>query len=249
MLAPLGLLVAAEVTSARRADRYYVGLLSLAAGVALVMELNALGSVLNLADSPQALLTWGLFALLVAYAYGLRLLLGGGLVLLCSYSATLILKAQGYYWLGFVQTAQFLIPGAMLLYCIPWFMKGRGPHDFDLVYRVCGAGTGLGALLLLSTSGDLCCGGLRPGVVGAASQILGLLLSTGVVVHGLRLGRKGMVNLGATAFITFLFIRLHSWWWNRMPKYLFFLIIGLTAIGLLLVFRRLRTRPTESRGL
>jgi len=30
-----------------------------------------------------------------------------------------------------------------------------------------------------------------------------------------------------------------------MPKYLFFFLIGLTAIGLLLIFRRLRTRLAE----
>jgi hypothetical protein len=40
----------------------------------------------------------------------------------------------------------------------------------------------------------------------------------------------------------FLFVRLHAWWWHWMPKYLFFLLFGLTAIGLLLVFRRIRTR-------
>jgi hypothetical protein len=66
-----------------------------------------------------------------------------------------------------------------------------------------------------------------------------------VVFHGLRLGRSGLVNLGAGAFIVFLFIRLHAWWWDWMPKYLFFLTIGLTAIGLLLVFRRIRARLSE----
>ena len=50
------------------------------------------------------------------------------------------------------------------------------------------------------------------------------------------------MNLGAIAFVVFLYVRLHSWWWHWMPKYLFFFLIGLTAIGLLLIFRRLRTR-------
>jgi uncharacterized membrane protein len=68
------------------------------------------------------------------------------------------------------------------------------------------------------------------------------LFSAGVVFHGVRLSRKGLVNLGVAAFIVFLFVRLHAWWWHWMPKYLFFLLIGLTAIGLLLVFRRIRTR-------
>jgi hypothetical protein len=243
--APLALLAGAEAAFARQADRYYVGLLALAAGVAFVLELNALGSVLNLADSPHILLGWGLFAVLVAYAYGLRLVLGAGLVLLCAYTAALVLSFQGYYWAGFMQRTQLLLPGALLLYCIPWLATRPGSDDFEFVYRACGAGMGLSALLLLSTSGDLCCGGLRPGTVEAAYQVVGLLSSAGIVVHGVRLSRKGLVNLGVVAFIVFLFVRLHAWWWHWMPKYLFFLLIGFIAIGLLLGFRRIRTRLGE----
>jgi uncharacterized membrane protein len=69
-----------------------------------------------------------------------------------------------------------------------------------------------------------------------------MVLSAGVLFHGLRMGRSGLVNLGAVAFVVFLYVRLHSWWWHWMPKYLFFLLIGLTAMALLLIFRRLRTR-------
>jgi uncharacterized membrane protein len=83
----------------------------------------------------------------------------------------------------------------------------------------------------------------------AAYQVAGLLISVGVVYHGLRLGRSGLVNLGATAFIVFLFVRLHSWWWDWMPKYLFFLGISLVAIGLLLIFRRIRLRLSRGTAI
>jgi uncharacterized membrane protein len=243
--APLALLAGAEAAFARQADRYYVGLLVLAAGVTFVMELSTLGSVLNLVDSPHILLAWGLFAVLVAYAYGLRLMLGAGLVLLCVYTAALVLSFQGYYWAGFMQRTQWLLPGALVLYCVPWFTARQGSDEFEFVYRACGAGIGLSALLLLSISGDLCCGPLRPGAAEAGYQVIGLLLSAGVVVHGVRLSRKGLVNLGVAGFMVFLFVRLYAWWWQWMPKYLFFLLIGLIAIGLLLVFRRIRSRLGE----
>jgi uncharacterized membrane protein len=240
--APLVLLGGTEIAYARRTDLYYVGLLALAAGVTFVVEMSALGTVLNLTDSPQVLLAWGVFALLVAYAYGLCLLLGTGLVLLNVWSAALVLHLWGYHWVAFLDTAQLLLPGAVLVYCIPWLTKGCGPGDFDFVYRLCGAGVGLVALLQLSFAGDLCCGALPPDTVAASYQILGLLLSAAVVFHGLRLGRAGLVNFAALAFIVFLFVRLHSWWWSWMPKYLFFLMIGLIALGLVLVFRRIRSR-------
>ena len=34
--------------------------------------------------------------------------------------------------------------------------------------------------------------------------------------------------------------RFFDWWWQVMPKYLFFLVLGLCAVLILLVLRRLR---------
>ncbi|HOW64607.1 MAG TPA: hypothetical protein PK256_04910 [Verrucomicrobiota bacterium] len=242
---PLGVLATAALAFARQADRYYVGLLSLAAGAVFVIEINALGSVLNLGDSPGALLGWGLFGVLVAYAHGLRLLLGAGLGLLCIYTAALTMSLQGYNWSEFPMKSQMLIPGAVVLYVIPWWTRRKGNRDFDSVYRLCGAAIGLWALLMVSTLGDLCCGKIRPNVIAAVYQVLGIGLSAGVVCHGLQLSQRGLVNLGAGGFIIFLFVRLHAWWWQWMPKYLFFLMIALIAIGLLLVLRRLQTGPEK----
>ena len=242
---PLLLLGAAEWAYARQVPLYYVGLLGLAAGAGFVMELGALGGILNLTPSAHALLAWGLFGLLLAYAYGLKLLLAGGVVLLCAYTAGLGLEMKGACWFGFFQEPQFLLPGAALLYSVPWATKGRGPQEFASVYRLCGSGLGLSALLLLSTLGDHNWGGLSPSLVEGLYQIIGLLLSAGVVWHGVHLARSGLVNLGVAGFVVFLYARLHAWWWHWMPKYLFFLLIGLIALGLLLVFRALRARVSE----
>ena len=100
--APLLLLAAAELMFFRRADLYYTALLGLAAVVAFIMELVALGSVMNVAPSPHALLVWALLAVLVAYAYGLRLLLGVGLLLMCAYTAAVWIAAQGGNWASFL---------------------------------------------------------------------------------------------------------------------------------------------------
>jgi len=243
--APLLLLAAAELTFSRGVDLYYTSLLGLAAFVALIIELNALGSLMNLMESPHALLVWALFAILVAYAYGLRLLLGAGLLLMCAYTAAVWIAVQGGYWDAFEDRPEFLIPAAAILYAVPWVTRHRDPHDFGFVYRVCGAATGLTALLLFSAEGHLCCWGVTYGVAKVFCQIAGMALSAGVIFHGLRLGRNGLMNLGGVAFVVFLYVRLHSWWWHWMPKYLFFFLIGLTAIGLLLIFRRLRTRLAE----
>jgi uncharacterized membrane protein len=239
---PLLLLVGAEYAFRRGTDLYYPALLSLMAGVAFCVELNTLGNVMNLAPSPHALLAWASFAMLVAYAFGLRLLLAAGLLLLTAYTAALAMTARGSYWLGFMEESQFLLPAAAVLYALPWLIRHQDRPYFDFIYRLCGAFTGLTALLVLSKSGDLCCSALGPQMAEVTYQIVGLLLSAGVVAHGVRLGQGGLVNLGTVAFVVFLYVRLHAWFWDWMPKYLFFFLLGLTALVLLLIFRRLRTR-------
>ena len=279
-LMPLLLLAALEFAHRRGASAYSKALLGLAAGTAFVLELDALGSVLNLASSAHALLVWALFAILVAYAFGLRLLLGAGLVLLCAYTGALITALGGGHWESFLQRTASLLPAAAILYAIPELRRRRhlrnsgavsesdGSREdnaqtpsapqppqiasrsfetgyFDFVYRVCGAGLVFVALLILSKAADLCCSGPAASAAETGCQLLGLVLSGAVVFHGLQLTRTGLVNLGAGAFVVFLYVRLHDWWWDWMPKYLFFLLIGLTALGLLLAFRRLRRRMSE----
>ena len=246
---PLLFLAAAEMVFRRGAALHYTALLALAGGLAFVMELNALASTLNAAPSPHALLAWATVGVLLGYAYGLRLPLGAGLTLFCVYTASLWVAAGGGYWMGFVDRAGCLIPAAAAVYAFPSLKAHQDVHGFDFVYRVCGAATALLALLILSKRGDLCCSGLPARTLETLYQLAGMAVSVGVVFHGLRLGRGGLVNLGAAAFVIFLFVRLHAWWWEWMPKYLFFLLIGLIAVALLLLFRRTRARLPERAGL
>lgn len=245
VVVPLALLATTARLAPRGIAPFYIALLGLATGTAFVVELNAMGCIFNTVPSPLALLAWGTFAVLLAYAFGLRLLLGAGLVLLCAWTAATLVARTGAYWDNFMPHSGYLLPGAIALYAIP-ILGAAGPRrGFDLVYHMCGGGIGLSALLLLSKSGDLCCPAPATQGVQTGYHLAGLLLSAGIVWHGLRLGRNGLVNVGATGFVTFLFVCLHGWWWDWMPRYLFFLLIGMTALGSLAAFRRLRRRLTE----
>ncbi len=245
---PLLFLSAADLAFRRQADLFYPAILALAAGVAFVMELNALGSILNLVPTPNALLAWGIFALCVAYAYGLRLILAAGLVLVTAYTAAVWAAATGVFWGAFFDRAWMLLPAAIALYSFPWLRAHRDHQDFHFVYRLCGASITLLALLILSKRGDPCCSAFPGRTLESIYQFVGLALSVGVVFHGLRLNRSGLVNLGAVGFLVFLFMRLHAWWWEWMPKYLFFLLLGAIAILLIFPFRRIRKRLSEGGG-
>jgi uncharacterized membrane protein len=48
-------------------------------------------------------------------------------------------------------------------------------------------------------------------------------------------------------FVILLYTKVFDWWWELMPKYLFFFILGLIAILCLLVMQRLRKSGRQSR--
>jgi hypothetical protein len=41
-------------------------------------------------------------------------------------------------------------------------------------------------------------------------------------------------------FVIFLYTKFFDWWWEIMPKYLFFFVLALAAILCLLILKRLR---------
>ena len=62
-------------------------------------------------------------------------------------------------------------------------------------------------------------------------EFVGLLTTSGAIWLGIKRQWDGIVNLGSVFFTIFLFCRLYHWWWDWMPKYLFFAIIGAIAGG------------------
>jgi hypothetical protein len=59
---------------------------------------------------------------------------------------------------------------------------------------------------------------------------------------GITRRRREVLNLGAAFFAIYLLMRFVAWWWDWMPKYLFFFVVGAIALGLLGAFRKLRAR-------
>lgn len=98
------------------------------------------------------------------------------------------------------------------------------------------------AILLVALWGEWSYLPLDPKNVERCYQLVGLAASAGVIWAGVRRRMPGIVNLGAAVFVVFLYIRLHVALWDVLPKYLFFLLIGLIALGLLAAFQRIRRR-------
>lgn len=237
--APVCAVMGVDYAARREKTLYFASLLSLIAFTCFVLNLSVLGTIFNITPGPNAFLAWAAFAMLLAYALGLRLLLIAGMTCLMGYLAATVGTWSGCYWLSFGERPEnFILAGTVLagLSCFPHRRHGTFPG----IYRVYGLLVIFIAILILSNWGRASYLSWTPGTIEAVYQTVGFLLAGGVVALGIRKRWGGFVNLGSTFFVLYLYTKLFDWWWDWMPKYLFFLLLGLSAILLLLILKRLR---------
>ena len=128
---------------------------------------------------------------------------------------------------------------------VPGMRLQRRHAEFDWLYRVLGLATLFLAILILSEWGAISYLPMRQHAVEVIYQIMGLGGAGLALWMGIRFHFASVADLGAAFFAIFLYLRFYHWWWNWMPGYLFFLVIGLISIGLLVLFRKLRNRMAE----
>ena len=196
-------------------------------------------TIFNITPSQNAFLAWGAFALILAYGYGLRLLLIAGMGCLLAYLSATVGTWSGCYWLSFGERPENFIGAGALLTLVPLIPHHRHPKFADS-YRIFGLLTMFIAILILANWGSISYLPWSKEAIEYGYQTLGFLLAGGVIALGIRRRWAGVANLGSTFFILYLYTKLFDWWWDWLPKYLFFLLLGLIAVGLLLILQRLR---------
>jgi len=239
-LAPLAALAGAFVTARMERTLYFTALLSILAFGCFVMNLYVVGTVLNARPSPLPLLVWSAFALALAYAWDLRLLLAAGALCALAFFSTSIVTSYGLPLDAvFGRPESALVPAAL----IAGFAQARvnrPRYGFSQTLRLAGLAPLALAVLILGESGGMSQLPVATKTVEHMYQLAGFVLATGMLTIGIRRRWTETVNLGATFLGFLLLLRYVDWLWDVMPKYLFFLIVGVTAIGLMFVLRRLR---------
>jgi uncharacterized membrane protein len=238
--APVAATAGIDLAARREKTLYFASLIGLVAFAAFVLDLSMLGQIFAITPTQNAFLVWGAFGLIIAYTYRLRLLLTAGIAGLMAYLSATVGTWRGCYWLSFGERPEnFLFAGAVVAAAAA--LPHRGREEFAPVYRIFGLLVLLSASLILSHWGAGSYLSLPVKTVENGYQVAGFVLSAAVIWGGIRRHWPGTVNLGSTFFVIFLYTKLFDWWWDWMPKYLFFLLLGLMAVGLLLVLRRMRT--------
>ncbi|MDY6946525.1 MAG: DUF2157 domain-containing protein [Pseudomonadota bacterium] len=240
IVASSGSLLATFWVGRRDSSGYFAKLVAMVAFACFVLNVALLGGMFNITPSDKAFVVWGAFALLLAYTFDLRLLLGAGIACLVAFVAARAGTWSGMYWLDFGERPENFFPAALLLLLVPHLIRHERFAGFAGIYRVFGLLTLLLPVLVLANWGRSSYLPLAGSTVEHLYQVLGFGLSAAAIWWGARREHPGAVNTGTTFFVIFLYTKFYDWWWEIVPKFVFFLIIALTAILFILVMKRLR---------
>lgn len=152
------------------------------------------------------------------------------------------------YWLDFGERPENFLPAGVLLFLVPAIFSQTRFTGFASIYRVFGLFTVLLPVLVLANWGQASYLSFSARGVEYLYQVLGFVLSAAAIWLGARREHPEVVNTGTTFFVIFLYTKFYDWWWEVMPKFVFFLLIALTAILFILVMKRLRGGATIGGG-
>jgi len=232
--------MATVIVAAKDDSGYFTKLTGLVAFTCFVLNLAMFGQIFNITPTDKALLVWAAYALLLAYAYDVRLLQVAGVLCIIAFVAARVGAWSGMYWIHFGERPENFIPIAILLFFIPQWINHQRFPGFALSYRVFGMITLLIAILILSHWGYGSYLEMSANTIEGFYQVIGFVLSAGLIAYGIRRGWAHVVNTGVTFFIIFIYTKVFDWWWEVLPKYLFFLILAVVAIVCLMVMKKMR---------
>ena len=240
-LASMGLTVWIQT---RDASGYFTKLAAMVAFACFVLNLTMLGQIFNITPTDRALIPWAALAFLLAYACDLRLLLAAGICCVIAFVAARVGEWGGIYWLNSGERPENFFPVAALLFAVPALVEHRRLSGFASIYRIFGLLCLLVPMLVLGHwgYGSYLAGyeGFEARTIEGSYELAGFVASALAIRLGARRQWPDTVNTGITFFVIFLYTKFFDWWWEVMPKYLFFLLLGLAAILILLVLKRLR---------
>ncbi len=232
--------VATVIVASKDASGYFTKLVGLVAFACFVLNIAMFGQIFNITPTDNALLVWAALALLLAYAYDVRLLQVAGVLCIIALVSARVGAWSGMYWIHFGERPENFFPVAILLFFLPQWLDHARFSGFALSYRVFGIITLLLPMLVLAHWGYGSYLNIDPDIVEGGYQLLGFTLSGVLIWYGIRRNWAHVVNTGVTFFVIFIYTKFFDWWWDVMPKYLFFLVLGLVAILSLVILKRLR---------
>jgi hypothetical protein len=243
---PLVMLLAVDTAARREPTRYVASVLSLIAAASFALNLSVVGAIFNMVPSPLILAAWAVFALAVAYGYGLRLLLAGGVAAAMGYAVSAIAGAAGLDWTVSIGRPEPLLVLGPCAIAVSFWPRAVRHDGFGQTWRLVGLGALLLPLLFLSTWTEVFSYKLLPlTVLHAVYDVAGFALPIAAAWYGIRRRWPEVVNTASGFLVLFVYAKCFDWWWLVMPRYLFFLLLGGLAIGTMVLLAKLRVRTSR----
>lgn len=220
---------------------YYFKLAAVLAWACFVLNVLLLGHIFNITPSLNALLPWAAMALLLAYQCRVRVLLLAGLLCFGAYVAAQLGEFGGWPWWELDERLEAFMPLALLVPLAQLPLQRRY-SGFAAIYRAVGLSFLLVPVLVLAFFGEASALPWSYWVIERVYQCLALLLCGLSIVIGLRRGWTETTRLGVAFGLLLLAGKLFEWFWEVLPAYLFFLLVGVLAVAVLVLLQRWRRR-------
>lgn len=254
ILAPVSMFLLSIYLSQKEKNAYFSKIAALVSLSCFVLNLSMLGQIFNITPSPNAFLIWATFGFLLAYACNARLLLSFAIIIFSSFIAMKLGSWSGMYWINFGERPEnFFIP-SMVIFMIPQVINQSRYNGFSVIYRTFSLIMIFLPILILSNWGNVSYFHsdylhLSSNTIEGSYQLLGFILAGFAIWKGIKRQWNEVMNTGNIFFILFLYTKLFDWWWDWLPKYVFFFLLGLLALLALMAFKRLRLSGLDNRKL
>lgn len=240
IVAPVSLFLLSFHLAQKEKGAYFSKIAALVSLACFVLNLSMLGQIFNITPSPNAFVVWAAYSFLLAYACNARLLLFFGIVSISSFIAMKVGTWSGMYWISFGERPEnFFIP-SLIIFMLPQLTNHKRFSGFEVIYRVMAMIMLFMPILVLSNWGEISYLKISSDMIEGTYQLMGFGLSVTAIWLGIRRHWNEVMHTGNVFFILFLYTKLFDWWWDWMPKYVFFFILGLSALLALMVLKRIR---------
>jgi uncharacterized membrane protein len=241
-LGPVLSLALTDIAARRERNRYFAWLAGLVACASFVLALEAAGRILSLPHSPWRYLAWAGFGAVLAWSYRFRLVLAAAVVSFSIFLLGSLTALTGAWWVGFLSRPEGIAASGVGWVALTVLRPQLLAPDFAATVRLTGAIMAFLALFVLGIDGNLSLIPFDGEAVEAVYDVLALALAGVGIWLGIQRGWTEL-RLVSTAFaVLLLIVKAFDWWWDWLPRELFFLALGLLAVGIMVALRRYRAR-------
>jgi uncharacterized membrane protein len=248
VVAPVVFLGLSLYLSSKEQHAYFGKIAALVCYASFVLNLSMLGQIFNITPSSNAFLIWAFMGGVLAYACNARLLLFFAIASLSCFIAMRLGAWNGVYWIDFGDRPENFFLPALICFGIPIFVRHHNYFGFAVVYRVCAMLMLFLPILILSFSGGMSYLTWEADIIEGLYQVIGIIFAGVFIWFGIKYRWTDLMYTGNTFFVLFLYTKMFTWWWDWMPKYAFFFVLGLVALLLLVVMKRLKFSAKHAGG-